>query len=270
MKFGVNLSCFPKKVFFFEDILKIIAELNYSGIELALSEEDISENIIDFKVKFNNLRRICEDFGLEVPSICGGLFWKYNPLLEENREIALKIFERCSSAAAVVGAKVVLTVPGVAIPDISYEKLFEKTVRWLKEISVIAERNNIIIGVENVWNKYLAGPLEFKMLLDKVDNEYVKAYFDVGNTLPHSLPEHWIKMLNKYIVALHLKDFSIKTFRFGIPLTGSVNWKNIVNVLKEINYNGYGILEIPPYEGHPYKAIQDARTSLDIIFKNFG
>jgi hexulose-6-phosphate isomerase len=49
--------------------------------------------------------------------------------------------------------------------------------------------------------------LEFRDFVDKFNSEYVEAYFDVGNVLLTGYPEHWIRILNKRIKKVHIKDF---------------------------------------------------------------
>lgn len=63
----------------------------------------------------------------------------------------------------------------------------------------IARKHQIVMGIENVWNKFLLSPLEFRSFIDSFNSEYVGAYFDVGNVLLTGYPEHWIKILGSRI-----------------------------------------------------------------------
>ena len=99
-----------------------------------------------------------------------------------------------------------------------------------------------------------------------VGNKHVGAYLDVGNTLPHSLPEHWIYVLKDFLKAVHVKDFNMNKLEFGIPLYGDVNWLGVKRAFEEIGYDWYLTIEVPPYKGDPCKAIFDSRDALRRIF----
>lgn len=41
--------------------------------------------------------------------------------------------------------------------------------------------------------------LEFRKIIDEINNEYVGAYFDIGNVLQYGYPEQWIDILGTRI-----------------------------------------------------------------------
>ena len=53
----------------------------------------------------------------------------------------------------------------------------------------------VTLALENVWNKFLLGPVEFKTFIDQFSRPYVGCYFDVGNVVINGYPEHWIEIL---------------------------------------------------------------------------
>lgn len=266
VKFGVNIWSYPyPNRVGVEDALAHAAEAGYQGFEPALEAEDVESFS---KEKWEKIRSKAKQLGLEIPSISTGLFWQHNPLI--NPETSLDIVEAECKAAKIVGAQVVLVVPGTAVPYLSYEEHFKRAADWLRKVAPIAKEYGVKIGVENVWNGIFPGPLDFLKLLDMVGDESVGIYFDVGNTLPHSLPEHWIPLLGKRILQVHVKDYYTVagglTRGFGIPLNGDVNWPAVRDALVKIDYEGYFLSEVPPYPGDPYKAAEDALNSLRKIF----
>ncbi len=264
-KYGVNRWCFPVEVSL-DKAISVSREAGYSGFEVVVNEEDVSMDKSKLKKKWVSVRDLADSLGVEIPSVATGLFWNYNWVLDKHVDKALKVLETEAFIASILGARVVLLVPGVAVPDLGYEEHYRCVARNLDRAGRIARDYGVVVGVENVWNKLFAGPLEFKKLLDMLDQSVFKAYFDIGNTLPHSLPEHWISVLGKRIVQVHVKDYSIVEKRFGIPLTGDINWRVVKERLIEIGYKGYIVAEIPPYRGDPYKAVYDTYTSLKKIF----
>jgi hexulose-6-phosphate isomerase len=266
VKFGVNIwsYSYPSRVSV-EDALAHAAEVGYQGFEPALEAEEVEAFSAG---KWERLKAKAEELRLEIPSISTGLFWQHNVITEP--EAALRVLETECKAAKIVGAQVVLVVPGTAVPELDCEEHFKRAADWLRKAAPIAKEYGVKIGVENVWNRIFPGPLDFLKLLDMVSDESVGVYFDVGNTLPHSLPEHWIPLLGKRILQVHVKDYCITagglTRGFGIPLNGDVNWTAVRKALVGIDYEGYLLPEVPPYPGDPYKAAEDALNSLKKVF----
>ena len=112
----------------------------------------------------------------------------------------------------------------------------------MKELAPDAEAAGVVIGLENVWNKFLLSPLEMRDFLDKVGSDYVKAYFDIGNVVVNGYPEHWIRILGSRIARVHVKDFRTIVGNingFVDLLGGDVNFPEVVKALREVGYDSY-------------------------------
>ena len=95
--------------------------------------------------------------------------------------------------------------------------------------------------IENVWNRFLLSPLEFRDFLDKVGSDYVGCYFDVGNVILTGYPEQWVKILGSRIKRVHLKDFkkSVGTLDgFCDLLDGDVDYAAVMVALRDTGYDG--------------------------------
>ena len=96
--------------------------------------------------------------------------------------------------------------------------------------------------------------------IDSMASPAVGAYFDVGNVLLTGYPEHWIRILKKRIVRVHVKDFkkSVGTAEgFVDLLEGDVDFEAVKEALAEIGYDGYVTAEMLPYKaGRPEKAAE--------------
>jgi len=261
MHFGINTWSYPESVPL-EKALEHAKSVGYEGFQVAVTEDDLKSFLED---KWKRIKDIADKTGIEIPSVSTGLFWQCNFMTQPQE--ALKIVEAECHAARILGAKLILVVPGTGVSELSYEEHFTRVTAALKEAGKIGREYGVRIGLENVWNRIFAGPLEFKRLIDEINDEWVGAYFDAGNTLPHSLPEHWIRLLNEKILEVHVKDYAMWKGAFGIPLNGDVNWPAVRKALEDIGYDGYLLPEIPPYPGDPYEAAEDALRALQEIFK---
>jgi len=264
MRFGINVWSYPKTLPL-EEAMAHAAAAGYEAFEVAVALEDWEHwGSPDWRRKWETVGERAKGLGLSIPSVATGLFWRFN--LVTQPEDALKVVRIECEVAKLLGAELILVVPGTGVPDLSYEEHIRRAAEALREAAKLAREHGVRIGLENVWNRILAGPLEFERLLEEVGDEHVGAYFDVGNTLPHSLPEHWIGVLGERILQVHVKDYNVAEGTFGIPLTGDVNWPAVRRALEEVGYEGYVLPEVPPYPGDPRQAAEDARNALRKVF----
>ena len=73
VKRGANAWIYPAS-FTVDDVLKASKEIGYDGVELNLDEEMLKLSRKDRE----SIAEKAEALGLELPSLCSGLFWKYN------------------------------------------------------------------------------------------------------------------------------------------------------------------------------------------------
>ena len=118
----------------------------------------------------------------------------------------------------------------------------------------LAKELGIRIAIENVWNNFLLSPLEMARYVDAFDSPFVGVHFDIGNIYRYGWPEHWISILGRRIVKIHLKEFSLdkmnkEGLRAGFQvgyLEGSNNWPAIMKALDDAGYSDWAIAE-PAY-----------------------
>jgi len=136
-----------------------------------------------------------------------------------------------------------------------------------------AEETGIKIAIENVWNNFLISPLEAARYIDELDSEMVGWYFDVGNIVRYGWPEQWIRILDKRIMKLDVKEYSRKKQSeegiwkgFDVELMeGDCNWPAVMEALDDIGYNGWASAEVP---GGDRKRLEDISKRMQKIFKS--
>jgi len=148
---------------------------------------------------------------------------------------------RCAKA---VGAGTVLLVPAVVNEEVGYGEAWERSQKNVRKLLPLAKELQVIIAVENVWNKFLLSPLEFAKYVDEFDDPWLKAYIDVGNMILFGYAQDWIRTVGKRIAKIHLKDFKRKGSQWTNLLDGDVNWPQVRMALEEIGYRGYMTTEL--------------------------
>jgi len=278
MKKGINFWSYPA-----ETRLKNAAETakkaGFDGIEYCLAESgELSMESSVAEVK--DLRKMTLDSGLEISSLASWVPWE-NSLTSNDpakREKAKDVIKKLIDTAGIMQTDTVLVVPGYVGVDFidnceicNYEEVYNRALEAISSLSAYAKDAGIVIGIENVWNKFLLSPLEFRDFIDKIDSDYVGAYFDVGNVILTGYPEQWIRILGKRIKKVHFKDYRREPGGFGSfvdLLSGDVNYPEVMKAFKDVGYDGYVNAEMmPPYNYYSDQIIFNTSASMDRIIK---
>lgn len=211
-------------------------------------------------------------------TMTSGNYWAM-PLSSQDdtqRQQSLDFSRKYIQVAGWLGVKTILLIPGVvdvgwdpSVPVVSYQQVWDTSTRSLEELLPSAEEHEVILGLENVWSKFLVGPMETKAFIDQFDSPYLRAYFDVGNVLINGHPEHWIEILGDRIAAVQVKNFSRQDaggvlHGFGDDLLeGDVNWDAVKAALKAIDYRGPITAEMLPFSRLPDMVLPDMDLARD-------
>jgi len=249
--------------------------LGYEAVELAVAESGVLHPGTTEK-ECCEIRRLADKHGIQLLSLASGLYWQYS-LTASDAAVRRKIegyTKRMLRIASWLGVDALLVVPGAVdvffdpnAEVVEYDVVYKRALSAMKRLARTAEKYKVAVAVENVWNKFLYSPLEFRDFIDAVGSKYVKAYFDVGNVVNFGYPEQWIRILGKRIKKVHLKDFKVvmkgpELKKFGINTLcgfvtgfvdlgeGDVNWKAVMKALKDVGYSGPLTAEmVPPTKG---------------------
>ncbi len=248
------------------DKFKLLKDIGFDGVELDSPNKLHKKDILEARDKT----------GLEIPGTVNSVHWA-SPLSDPDPKVRAKCVESMKSAlrdTKEYGGNTVLLVPGIVNEKISYDDAYNRSQEEIKKILPIAEETGVKIAIENVWNNMLISPLEAANYIDEFDSEMIGWYFDVGNIIRYGWPEHWIKILNKRILKLDIKEYSrVKQKEegiwagFDVKLTeGDCNWPIVMDALEKINYSGgWGSAEVP---GGDRKRLQDISDRMDKIFNS--
>src|SRR3974390_1576775 len=216
--------------------------------------ESVEGGTIEDPAVAEAIKKASDEAGIPIHSVMNMAHWEF-PLSSPKPEVvarSLKGMETSLHNAKVGGARAVLLVPAVVNPEVSYQQAWERSQREIKKLIPLAEKNKVIIGIEEVWNKFLLSPLEMAHYIDEFKSPWIRAYFDVGNVVLYGYPQDWIRTLGPRIVKLHLKDFTFrhnkqidKTVADWVNLRdGDINWKAVHAALAEIGYKGDATVEL--------------------------
>ncbi len=238
------------------DKFALARKCGFDGIEIGRMED------------LNEAKRLCEPAkaaGTPIHSICYG-GW-HAPLSDPDpgvRERGLDGMKTALKCANAIGATTVLLVPAVVTESVSYADAYKRSQECIRKLLPTAEEMQVVIAVENVWNKFLLSPLEFARYVDEFESPWLRAYFDIGNVILFGFSQDWIRTLGKRIVRIHLKDFKRNGYQWVNLLDGDVNWPQVRRALDDIGYKGFLTTELP---GGDENYLTDLSGRIDRFFK---
>jgi hexulose-6-phosphate isomerase len=186
---------------------------------------------------------------LPIHSVMNAEHWR-SPLSSSDPAVVEKSLDGMRTSlrnAKLWGADTVLLVPAVVNPETTYAQAWERSQKEIRKLIPLAAELKIIIGIEEVWNKFLLSPLEFARYVDEFASPWIRAYFDIGNVAINAYPQDWIRTLDKRIVKVHVKDFAFKKRQaeFTALLEGEIDWRAVHAALADIGYQGTATVELP-------------------------
>ena len=233
---AILISMLPKELPYF-DRFKLAIEVGFKEIEMQTVSND-REAI--------SIKEAADQAGIRIHSVMNQAHWQY-PLSSPNAlevEMSMRGMQTSLRQAKLYDADTVLLVPAVVRSDTTYEQAWERSQKKIRQLIPLAEKLNIIIAIEEVWNKFLLTAEDFVQFIDEFNHPLIQAYVDVGNMVHYGIPQHWIRKVGKRIVKIHLKDYSRRSRQFVNLGEGDVDWKEVRKAFSEIGYTGTATVEL--------------------------
>jgi L-ribulose-5-phosphate 3-epimerase len=235
IKRAVLHSMLPKELSYAEQF-KLAIETGFHAMEARTVPEDTEAQ------KINDA---AQQAGLRIHSVMNMSHWR-TPLSSPDPadvEACVDGMRASMRQAQIYGADTVLLVPAVVRADTNYEQAWERSQEQIRKLIPLAEEHDVVIAVEEVWNKFLLTARDFRQYIDEFNHPLIKAYFDVGNIVHYAVPEHWIMELGDRIVKVHLKDYS-RAKGFVNLGEGDIDWPAVQKAFAAVGYNGDATVEL--------------------------
>ena len=188
------------------------------------------------------MKDILDQYGIKASALSS-----HAPLMRP--EVAIPYMEQSIHFAAIVGAKVLTSDEGIRPSWVPMEQAFDVMKYTLTRVCMIAERYGIYIGIEphQVFTSTTEGLMRVATL---VDSPMLRVNYDTGNAwLGGADPYDGLKTVAKRLIHMHAKDISVQQSDkergavTGTPVgcacgDGVIDWKKVVAILKENNFDG--------------------------------
>jgi len=246
------------------DKFRMLKEVGYDGVELDSPGFDVKEAL-----------KARDETGLQICGVVDSVHWKQT-LSDPDPTVRAAGLEGLRTAlreCKQYGGNSVLLVPAVVNKQVSYADAYVRSQAEIRKALPLAEELKVKIAIENVWNQFLLSPLEAARYVDEFKNPWVGWHLDIGNLITFGWPEHWIKVLGKRIVKLHIKEFSRKKrdeegLRAGFNVNlweGDCDWPSVMKALDEVGFQGWGSAEL---SGGGRERLKDISERIDRIYES--
>ncbi len=217
-------------------------EYYQSGIEAV----EISLSLNDYEnLDYDNLKRLADKYSIRLWSLHLP-FYPFEEIDISNPDIAdktIEILKKHIKKASDIGIKLfVLHASGETIEDYERAERLECAKQSLKKLADFAESLNCIIAVEDLPRSCIGNNSNEILELISVHNS-LRVCFDTNHLLNESLID-FINTVGKKIVTVHISDYDYINERHWLPGEGKIDWMSVIEVLEDIEYDGYWLYEI--------------------------
>jgi hexulose-6-phosphate isomerase len=253
------------------------AEKGLDGVELTVGD-CLSVDTTEAEAK--ELAAYAKAKGVGLRSLATGAGWGKWLCADDpaERVEAVEFVKKYLQLAAWLGAETVLVVPGAtrvawdaSHAEVSYLNAWRNATESIRELVPVAEELGVNLALENVWNRFLISPMEWKLFLDQFGSKRVGIYFDAANCCLNCRPQDFPEILGGYIKAVHLKNFEESDCAGGLHgfgddlFKGVVDFKALFAALDKINYAGPCTVEMIPFSRLPDMTMPDAALAEKMV-----
>lgn len=238
----------------FKDSVRIIKDAGFDAYDMWLGcLYDNPESCVfckdDYLKRAKELRHYADELGIVCNQAHAPHEWR---LFDAEREKRLdKMVIRSIEIASVLGADIIVVHPKQYMVYSEHaEELFRINMEYFKQLIPYAEKYNIKIAIENMWqanngthtptDSVCSRAWEFCKYLDTLNSEWIVGCLDIGHVslMATDIPEFIKTMGSKRLKALHIHDTDFIVDRHTLPFMHKIDYMAVAKALGEIGYEG--------------------------------
>ena len=279
-----------------KEALRIAKEIGADGVDFGLDlwaqnprpydvrnpESIYCKSDEEIVAHFTELKEYAESIGLEIHQTHG----RFKGLMNDKAidDILIENIRRDILATSALGAGycVIHTVATPHVGPQPEELMYQLNYELFTRILPFAKQYGVKVATETFGDAEAYQMCDFfgniehfeKGFADVCAVEDFKDYFticmDTGHTNKAMLygqpsPGDVIRRLGKNITVLHLNDNNKLKDQHKIPMTGDIDWNDVLNALDEIGYEGYYNMELNTYWFGTDMVIETAAFAIKVL-----
>ena len=212
---------------------EIAQEIGYAAIEWIV-ENPVETNALMTVSGKAEIKKVIASTGVRIDYVCADIFMQ-QPLVRmteetksQNKEYLASILKNAKEVGA-IGVE----IPFVDNSSIKNETEKQEFIDVMQDAFKLAKEIDLKISLETDLP-----PIDFKVLLENIDLDYVQANYDIGNSASLGFdPKEELEAYGLKIINVHVKDRKLGSTT--VPLgTGNANINYVIQTLQEIGYSG--------------------------------
>jgi len=233
LKKAVKLSMVRVEGASMDERFQLMKECGFEGCEIDSPGTDAAAAIASAKKA-----------GIRIHGVIDSVHWNKRfsspdkAILEEANAALKTAIADCKT----VGGTTVLVVPASlrkGHDEIPLQEAWDRSIVEIKRGIPLAKEAGVKIAIETVWNDFITTPQQFVDYIDAFGDPTVGGYFDISNMLKYGVSSaDWIRKTGSRLLKVDCKGYNLEQKAFGEIGTGSENWPEVLQALKDVNYTG--------------------------------
>ena len=251
MEFALNSGIFPG-AWSPAEKLEAAVRAGANGLELNIDANALWTQRLDQAAR-RALRQQAQDAGIAWTSLCMNAHWVFN-LASPNvriRDVGINLLLDALDLAQDLGASAIL-VPGCDQAE-SPENRWELFCDGVLQAIARAERAGVTLALEAVGKPFLLNTEKLLQMIEECGgSQALGVYLDIGNATSGGMnPAAEIRAAGDRATLVHVKDWNPADRTERKLGAGAVDMALSLAALREIGYNGYLVVELPPDPADP-------------------
>lgn len=228
-----------------DDSLRMMANLGYEGVEIAISPKHIVPDSFDL-AKRKSMKSVLDELNFEVPGflMLGSALTDDKQTHQKRLDLTKQVIELANDLG--IRRKIVIST-GSGGNSGMWEARRDDLARFLDDYAKIADRHDAIIALEPHVNAMVDRSERAIWLMKTLDNPYIKLHFDIVHMFLAKEPiRETVLALVPYTAHTHVTDAKIKENGFElVPLgEGELDCNEYIKAMKESGWTDYITVEV--------------------------
>ncbi len=246
MKIGMNSGTFPATMTPTEKV-EATARVGATGMELNIDVNQLWTQRLDGAAR-KALRHQAKDAGVEITSLCMNAHWVFNLASPDVRirDLGVSLLLDAIEMAGELGATAIL-IPGCD-QDQSPANAWDLFRVGVMQAIGSAQKAGVKLALEAVGKPLLFDTAKLLQMIDDCGgSDVLGIYLDVGNSASGGMdPANEIRAAGDRAVLTHVKDWNPANRNERLLGAGAVDFPASLAALREIGYDEYLLVELPP------------------------
>jgi len=270
IQFGYGSFAYRK--FTLEETVTRIAKLGYQALEIQADRPHLFPEDFD-NSRLKKLRKLISNNKLILSNLNAFTLsavkdFHHPSWIEKDkseREYRITHTLRCLEIASELECSHISTEPGGKIENFDKDTSMKLFAEGLEKLIPAAERLGVKILIEPEPDLLLETTDDYLDFKKRLDSSFVGLNFDIGHFYcVNEDPAAAIRKMAKHIEHIHIEDIKDRIHDHKIPGDGDMDFDSIFLALRDINYHGFVIVELYPYQDIPDEA---GKRSLEFLRK---